>query len=372
MKQTRTELHTHLMGMLSANEFIKLINDYSDIIYWPINKTFDGESVYIASSSLIDNEEAIEAISIPLGKRLPYKEGLNSLYRNRSELLAFVIENYSRNSGTSEEEVQKLVYTDYFNRAIKELIQCGVTYTEISFANEELISSFVQDVDTRDKIKVNFLLCTQRSNKIGPAFQERIINACESGLAIGFDIMGLELPMEERELRTTGKQSFYRKLDVLLRILVNYKNSVLRIHSGESVGSEENTEKIFRMIDTLKNEYGYRDFPPPELRIGHGLHYNKTPYYYNFLKQNHVIIEINATSNYALSNAESFDEIPYVDYLKHGIPIVISTDGHGAYSTCTYIEDMAALKNFIDHGIGKGYGIVTKIDDSILERKTSR
>ena len=370
MEQTRTELHTHLMGMLSAREFIQLINDYSDIIYWPVDREQDENSIIIDSSSLFNNKEAIEAISIPLGETRPYKEGLGSIYRNRSDILSFVVRNYAYNSNISEKEAQLIIYNDYFNRALEELIDYGVKYTEISFANEGLISSFVQDKDTLDKIKVNFLLCTQRANKIGPAFQERINKACATGLSIGFDIMGLELPMEERELRKTGKESFYRKLEPLLRILTQYDNSVLRIHSGESVGSEENTEHIFRMIDELKSEYGYPDFPPPELRIGHGVHYNKNDYFYNFLRKNHVIIEINGISNRALSNINSINELPYIDYLKHGIPIVLSTDAHGAYSTCTYIEDVLALKVFVKNHFEKGYELVKEIDDAILERKT--
>ena len=370
MRQTKTELHTHLMGMLSAREFIQLINDYSDIIYWPIDRGQDENSIIIDSSSLINNKEAIEAISIPLGKTRPYKEGLDGLYRNRSSILAFVVQEYAYNSNISEEEAQLIVYNDYFNRSLEELIQYGVEYTEISFSNEKLFSKFVQDKDTLDKIKVNYLMCTQRSNKIGPSFQERINNSCGIGLAIGFDIMGIERPMEEKELSKTGKESFYRKLEPLLRILTQYDNSVLRIHSGESVGSEKNTEYIFRMIDELKEKYGYKDFPPPELRIGHGVHYNKNEYFYNFLRKNHVIIEINGVSNRALSNIKSIDELPYIDYLKHGIPIVISTDAHGAYSTCTYIEDILALRVFVRNHFEKGYELVKEIDDAILERKT--
>ena len=118
-KQTKTELHTHLMGMLSAREFLQLLVKYSEYIYWPINKTEDENSKYIKSKYLIENEDAIEAISIPLGKRKPYDEGLSDLYRNRSELLAFVIKIFANKNNISEEIAQQVVYNDYFNRCLK-------------------------------------------------------------------------------------------------------------------------------------------------------------------------------------------------------------------------------------------------------------
>lgn len=370
--QTRTELHTHLMGMLSANEFLKLLAKYSKNIYWPISKTQDENSTYVETSNLVDNIEAMEAVSILHGAKKSYEEGLSSLYRNRSELLAFVIDSFATANNISEEDAQIIIYNDYFNRSINELIKNGVEYAEISFANEDLIQSFIQDEETKGKIRYNFLLCTQRTNKLGPSMQLKIKRAYENGLSIGFDFMGMETPLDDDELKETGRKSYYRKLSAALEVLVNCPNSVLRIHSGEAIGTEENSEKIFRIIDKIKSDYGYNDFPPPELRIGHGIHYIKDDYYYEFLKKNNAIIEINATSNIALSNIYSLDEIPYMDYLEHGIPIVLSTDGHGAYNTSIVLEDKIAYYNYLENRVPETYSKLVSWEDDFMERKVSR
>ncbi len=371
-KQTKTELHTHLMGMLSAKEFLQLLVKYSNYIYWPINKTENENSEYIEFKYLLDNKNAIEAISIPLGKKVPYDKGLNNLYRNRSELLAFIIKQFASKHNISEKTAQQVIYNDYFNRCLKELIDNGVQYAEISFANEDLINCFKQNDETKGKLKYTFLLCTQRVNKIGASTKEKIKRAYENGIAIGFDFMGMETPLDDDELKETGRKSYYKKLNSVLEVLVKCPKSVLRIHSGEAFGTEENSEKIFKIIDKIKLDNGYKDFPPPELRIGHGIHYKKNDYYYDFLKKNNVIIEINAVSNNSLSNINSIEELPYIDYLEHGIPIVVSTDGHGAYSTSIVIEDKIAYYNYLKNKIPEAYTLLIKWEENYMEKKVSR
>ena len=371
-EQTKTELHTHLMGMLSAKEFLKLLTKYSDIIYWPISKYEDADSQYIETKKLLETQDAIRAISISLGERRSYDEGLKELYRNRSELLSFVIKRFAITNNIDEQKAQHLIYNDYFNRCLNELITNGVQYTEISFANEDIIQHFIVDETIREKIKYTFLLCTQRTNSVGPSMQEKIKRAYENGIAVGFDFMGMETPLDKDELKKTGRKSYYKKINAVLQVLINYPSSVLRIHSGESIGTEENSEKIFKIIDEIKSENGYKDFPPPELRIGHGVHYIKTDYYYEFLKRNHAIIEINAISNIALSNVNSLDELPYMDYLEHGIPIVLSTDGHGAYSTAIILEDKIAYLQYLKSKIPEAYSKLVGWETNYLEKKVNR
>jgi len=371
-KQTKTELHTHLMGMLSARKFLKILSKYSDYIYWPINKTEDNNSRYIPTSYLLLSKRAVEAISIPLGQNRPYDEGLRDLYRNRSELLSFVIQKFATSHNIDVRVAQQIVYNDYFNSCLKELIAMGVKYTEISFANEDIIQHLKVDEKLSKEIKYTFLLCTQRTNTVGPSMQEKIKRAYENNIAVGFDFMGMETPIDDDELKKNGRKSFYKKLNSVLEVLTNYPDSVLRIHSGEAIGTEENSEKLFKIIDEIKKDNGYKDFPPPELRIGHAIHYNKTEYYYNFLKKNNAIIEINATSNIALSNINSLSDIPYIDYLEHGIPIALSTDGHGAYSTKIILEDKLAYLQYLKSKIPELYSEIIEWENDYLDKKVNR
>lgn len=376
IENTKSELHTHLMGMLSSKEFINLLADFSSTIYWPMNTSEDENRQIIDIRYLFENKEAYmcatEAISIPYGEKRDYEEGLRDLYRNRSELLSYVIKEFAKEKNVSEIDVQYYIYNEYFNRSIKELMENGVTYTEISFANEDIIKSFILDENLKNKINYTFLLCTQRTNPIGPSMQEKIKRAYDSGIAIGFDFMGMETPIEPDELKKTGRKSYYKKLKSVLEVLVECPSSVLRFHSGESKGSENNTEIIFHIIDEIKEEKGYLDFPPPEFRIGHGVHYKPTEYYYEWMKKNHVIVEINASSNIALSNIDSIDDLPYIDYLNYEIPIAISTDGHGVYSTATIIEDKIAYYNYLKVKRKEAYDEQLVQESELIGRKIEK
>ena len=65
--------------------------------------------------------------------------------------------------------------------------------------------------------------------------------------------------------------------------------------------------------------------------------------YLNLLKKYHVIVEINATSNYTLSSTKKFSDIPYRWYVDNDIPIVLATDGAGMYLTDANQERLIAL-----------------------------
>jgi hypothetical protein len=195
------------MGMLTANEFLKLLAKYSRYIYWPINKTEDENSKYVSTDSLINNQEAIRAISIPKNEVRPYEQGLKELYRNRGELIKFVIKSFAITNNIDWKKAQEIIYNDYFNRGMRELIGHGVKYTEISFSDEEIIESLELDEEIKDNIHYSFLLCTRRYGKVGPAKQEIIRKACQKGYAIGFDFMGFETPIEKIELNRTGTKS---------------------------------------------------------------------------------------------------------------------------------------------------------------------
>ena len=77
------------------------------------------------------------------------------------------------------------------------------------------------------------------------------------------------------------------------------------------------------------------------------------------------IIEINATSNYALDNIDKFSDIPYDYYLDNGIPIVICSDGHGLYDTNKYTEDTIAKTNARD----KNFEEILRTDMKIRKEK---
>lgn len=107
--------------------------------------------------------------------------------------------------------------------------------------------------------------------------------------------------------------------------------------------------------------------PPPEIRIGHGIYFDKNNVnYVRMLQELGAIIEINASSNFALGNIDEYNTLPYDHYLKNGIPTVISTDGHGLYDTSLKVEDYIASK------VSKYYKIIPPLEEKIIEGKMKR
>ncbi|MBR3897682.1 MAG: hypothetical protein IKJ43_00180 [Bacilli bacterium] len=425
---TKTELHTHLFGMLSAKELLKIVQEYTNYIYWPLNKGIDNNSKLIKISEILEDEEAIDQLRIKHGKQVDYEE-LDNYYNTRTAIISYLEsllflnnnkkpiileellskdndlrkiimnetnynESYYEDEGisiimklmehaknaktinpTMNMACKKTVYSDYINRALKELINSSVEYVEISYSYGKIISLMEIEPEIANKIKCKFLLSTGRDRSVKQMQESSkdLKEALSRGMTVGFDIMGQEQQLTDQEkVYRKGKRSksFKRKLEILVDALIDEKesNNTLRIHSGESRVSFGNTEWILNALYEIKNDYlnmtpSKNILPPPELRIGHGLYFEKNDTYIQRLKDFHAIIEINASSNLALGNINDYYSLPYDYYVGNGIPIVISTDGHGLYDTDIKREDIIAQI------ISNHYDIISETDSDILERK---
>lgn len=91
MEQTKTELHTHLMGILSADKFLRFLSKYTDCIFWPLNAPISSTSPTVPISRAIYDKKILDSLRIPHGLQVNYLK-LNDLYATRIELLKLVIE----------------------------------------------------------------------------------------------------------------------------------------------------------------------------------------------------------------------------------------------------------------------------------------
>ena len=426
MERTKSELHTHLRGMLTSREFLKMISSYVDYIYWPLDKPIDNNTKMVLVTDLLNDEKALNQLKVTHGDSVPY-DNLEYLYITRTSVLSYIqamlyinngkkpckvkellknrevlslirdyykddysdegiliaIMNYYQKTKTYnkelDDEITGQINSDYLNRALQELINMGCEYVEISVSSERVISLMQIKPEIANKIKCRFLLSTDRHRRVEEMKQsvKSLRKAIDKGMTVGFDIMGAELPLTDGETTySTSKDAFSlkRKLELLVELLKDKSKGLntLRIHSGETPDSYENTLWILKTLLDIKQAYLDRNpkeevLPPPELRIGHGIYYEKdNESYFLALKALKAIIEINASSNKALSNIEDYSEIPYDDYLLHGIPIVLSTDGHGLYDTTLEEEDHIASEN------SKYYQFITRIEEKIIDRKKKR
>ena len=381
MEQTKTELHTHLMGMMTAEGFVDFLSQYLDCIYWPINEPISNATQTVPIASILNDKDALNSLRIPHGEQVDYFT-LDDRYSTRIELLKLAAhttfsklydmleDNYPNVSNEDKRKIitqqaETTVYNDYINRSLQELVNQNVKYVEISYSNPRRIASFQISQNLQDKITCKFLLSTDRSRSTRNMKQsaKSLKKILTQGTSVGVDVMGQERPFSIEELDYNNSRSFQRKLEILFDELLQYDNTTLRIHSGE-IPAPNNTLITLRMIDQIATKKGIV-IPPPEIRVGHGLHFNPSEDYVNLLKKFHCIVELNASSNFGLKNIKDYNEIPYSYYLENDIPVVISTDGHGLYDTTIKEEDSIA-KN---HTTEKEYNTILQIDSDILGKK---
>ena len=391
MAFTKTELHTHLMGMLSSKQFLKLLSKYVDCIPWPLNQPVTKETSTLNIDDAIENKKIRQQLMIPKGQTVDYSQ-LNNLYNSRTELLKFAVERLAENLRTNIQEknkyvsqeqfekeilqyAEKRIYDDYINASLQELIKQNVKYVEISYSNSRIIKNCTIYPEIQEQIKCKFLLSTDRARTVKQMKKsakdlKKLLN---DGIAVGFDIMGQERLLNDAEKDYTSTVSFKRKLEILFDELLKHENTTLRIHSGETPESLNNTVQILEYIDEIQKSKGII-IPPPEIRIGHGIYFEEDNYYKELLKKFKCIIEINASSNMRLKNIDDITDIPYDYYIQNHIPIVISTDGHGLYDTTVRKEDniaRKALENIDrkqDYSIDY-YDLVVSDDAEILRKK---
>lgn len=381
MEQTKTELHTHLMGMMTAEGFVDFLSQYLDCIYWPINEPISSATQTVPIASILNDKDALNSLRIPHGEQVDYFT-LDDRYSTRTELLKLAAhttfsklydmleDNYPNVSNEDKRKIitqqaETTVYNDYINRSLQELVNQNVKYVEISYSNPRRIASFQISQNLQDKITCKFLLSTDRSRSTRNMKQsaKSLKKILTQGTSVGVDVMEQERPFSIEELDYNNSRSFQRKLEILFDELLQYDNTTLRIHSGE-IPAPNNTLITLRMIDQIATKKGIV-IPPPEIRVGHGLHFNPSEDYVNLLKKFHCIVELNASSNFGLKNIKDYNEIPYSYYLENDIPVVISTDGHGLYDTTIKEEDSIA-KN---HTTEKEYNTILQIDSDILGKK---
>lgn len=408
-KQTTTELHTHLLSMLSADGFVNLLRKYYPITDDALSNPYLSEEIkedlqkYYSYTP--DELSQIVTIHTPVKPPITMHEffvarrDLLCIFSGLTEVYSFLdmlvlvydlnkdeeIKNhfyklYKNGTEKDKDLVQWLVYSEYLNLALEELINQGVEYVEISYANLPTIRNLYIKKEIADKIECRFMLCTNRDNiafhvgqKTGKAkkvytYANHAVKALKAGLEwsheealseslsnkqkniVGFDIMGQETPFSDPELSRSpeSERSFYNKLKIILDVLQNdYKDTnkmnTFRIHGGEVPGTDDNILQTLIMLDELAPISPLGHIPPPEIRIGHGVYFKDTQEYFDLLRKYKVIIEINATSNEKLGNIQDITDIRYQRYLAENIPIVIATDGHGLYDTTIVNEDKKAL-----------------------------
>ena len=363
IKGIRTELHTHFLEMLTGREFIGLMSKY--INYFPVRgdqvlgKLAKGEKISdfpMRSISSIDKEELGYSFSIGVDGQVLFP-AMEEVSARRTNIITLAAMSMADNPNDYDEvaKYRAVLYIKMLNMAMQSLKDKGIEYVEFSYSTTNTIMvmqkyfrDHPKEIEGIDfNILYSFSRNVHKDNKVKKAmtdFEELV----DKGYVKGFDLMGEEhgLTAADRD-NLNDPKTFVSIVNNVLRILNGKKDKVLRLHAGENIESRNNPLESLMIIDMLVEKFGY---DPPQIRIGHGLHFFEyaslngeySAKYEELLHKYGVIVEINATSNYTLSNIDSLKKIPYRWYTEHNVPIVLATDGAGMYLTDAVQERIIA------------------------------
>ena len=246
--------------------------------------------------------------------------------------------------------IRSIIYYETLKKSINLSYKSKVDYVEMSISDGNIISFLTKKMKKREREKFSFLYSVSRkkmgsdSNK--PVFNEKEFEELlRERKIVGFDLMGEEKGLTKNDITNyKDPNSFcsviYRAIDKMISCKKSdsSRDFVLRIHSGENEESNYNPLYSLAVIEKiLKEKFGNDRKYWPKIRIGHGLYLPKEEElqkeYARLLIDLDVVVEINASSNYSLSNFKNLSTIPYEWYQKCGINVVFGTDGPGMYYT---------------------------------------
>ncbi len=372
----KTELHTHLIEILPSSKFLDFIERFNGKVKIDkdgnINFT-EGTDFSIGDIRNLPNlyNNIIKQLEIPVDRVGDFAE-LEKKVENRTRLLLGVSDDFAKASSYGDfNEARVLVTKVLLHDSLVYLRDSNVKYVEISHSNVKVINRILETLDSEffehiNGINFRFLFSSSRL-KSAKDFRQcgrYLTDALEMQSVVGFDIMGLESKFSDEDLNPNAKDSLYRKLSPIVLALSKYNNTVLRLHSGEFADTEKNTEQLLEVISLIEKDNQIK-LPPPEIRIGHGLHITKNPKLVELLKKYNCVVEINASSNFALSNVMDLNEIPYKFYIDNGIRVVLSTDGGGFYRTSPEQERFIAQTFVGTEGLDR----LSETDEEIYQMK---
>ncbi len=176
----------------------------------------------------------------------------------------------------------------------------------------------------------------------------------------GSDILGEEIN-DIRDLKPVIEQ--------LVKIARDEPSFVIRIHAGENDGIRDNVlNSVLLVEDCLADGQ-----PMPAVRIGHGLYTANLASVQgkkllSKLKEDHVTLEFQITSNVRLNNLSSLAHHPLKAYLKAGVRCVQGTDGGAIYGSNS-VDEQLSLERLLKLD-RNDFKAMRKTEDSIIEKAT--
>lgn len=131
----------------------------------------------------------------------------------------------------------------------------------------------------------------------------------------------------------------------VVRIAGRDPDFVIRVHAGENDSLRDNVAHSIRCV----KEALAPGQQMPQMRIGHGLYTcslrsEKGKALLKDIRNNHIVLEFQLTSNVRLNNLNVLENHPLHQYLRAGIHCVQGTDGGALYGTNSIDEQLSLEK----------------------------
>ena len=131
----------------------------------------------------------------------------------------------------------------------------------------------------------------------------------------------------------------------IVKIARRVPDFVIRVHAGENDSLRDN---VAHSIQCVKDALAPGQ-QMPQMRIGHGLYTcslrsEKGKELLKAIRDNHIVLEFQLSSNVRLNNLNLLDKHPLHQYLRAGIHCVQGTDGGALYGTNSIDEQLSLEK----------------------------
>ena len=338
-----TDLHTHFAGSASPEGLFELGLKHNIIVPAELVKKLkikkdhlikDNKSGGYFLSSFEYDETAKETLLDAL--RIPKED--QETFRKMEEIYAI------RGLFTKNPKL----FPDLLMLVGKELAEKGVKYTEMSLSSVisdtnvlKTITEELPKVEKETGCRMRFLAALWRhSDKEWNQDEvDRIKTVAKNPYVVGIDVMGHE---------TNSTTEFGPEIkEVALWAMENDPNFCIRVHAGENPLFRNNVKDVLKIMDQARSEYAAQKGVDentvafPQIRIGHGL-YGVDKETLALCRKTGAIVEFNMSSNMALNNINFIKEVPIREYIQHGVPFVLGSDGQGIYSTFAVQEMVLA------------------------------
>lgn len=290
------------------------------------------------------------------GKESPEKIRLQNIARIPDEDVRITLEQMIRDR-KNPDYAQNTIFQDKLLWIARQYQRQGIEYVEISDTTLvkkyeslhmlEEVHQVMPKILKETGVLIRFLAAMRRipltivKDSITPADylvkNLTVLNAVmEDPYVAGCDFVGEEIN-DIQELAPAFRE--------IVKIARRDPDFVIRVHAGENDSLRDN---VAHSIQCVKDALAPGQ-QMPQMRIGHGLYTcslrsEKGKELLRAIRDNHIVLEFQLSSNVRLNNLNLLDKHPLHQYLRAGIHCVQGTDGGALYGTNSIDEQLSLEK----------------------------